>query len=156
RRARYSIARGALLAPFYAIILTILAIAGSGSVAGQSFDLIGSASVSISPSAFHAFLYGLLWGAVFGPFRGGLPYSGGAWLSVAQSTLQSVRNGRLAGALAGAVTAYICGMVLVFGTGLAYFAYNFTQSAATTLITQADLSRTQTDNGLLLLVFALT
>jgi hypothetical protein len=115
RRARYSIARGALIAPFYAVLLVICALIGSStaSASGSAAGLLqGSGSVTIAPSVGEAALYGLLWGLLFGALGGWIHVSGRVWLSSALATLQTVRNGRLAGALAGAGAALVTGIVL--------------------------------------------
>lgn len=133
RRARYSMARGALIAPFYAVLLVICALIGSStaSASGSAGGLLqGSGAVTIAPSVGEAALYGLLWGLLFGALGGWIHVSGRVWLSSALATLQTVRNGRLAGALAGAGAALVTGIVLFSAAFIGVAAFSGISSAA--------------------------
>ena len=115
RQARYSIARGALVAPFYAVLLAGCAMFGSSThtISADSTSALSTfGTITIAPSVGEAILYGLLWGALFGALGGWMHVSGRYWLSTALATLQTVRNGRVAGALAGATSALVTGILL--------------------------------------------
>ncbi|HKV84723.1 MAG TPA: hypothetical protein VJN88_09215, partial [Ktedonobacterales bacterium] len=118
RRARFSVARGALIAPAYAVCLAIVALVGKHN--------------GIGAQPFLAFLYGLLWGAVFGAIGGWIQQSGGAWLSSLVGRLQAVGNARVVGAAAGAVSALVSVIALGTACAMGYFAFLLTQSAGAT------------------------
>lgn len=110
RRARYSIARGALIAPFYGLFLVVvaqMAATSGGTSAGSEFSL------DFAPLV--AFLYGLLWGMFWGGLGGWVQLAGKHWLGSLVLGCQALRNGQLAGALAGAIAT----LVAVGGIGLA-------------------------------------
>lgn len=115
RRARFSVARGALIAPAYGVCLAIVALIGKHN--------------SIGAQPLLAFLYGLLWGAVFGAIGGWIQQSGGAWLSSLIGKLQTLGNGRIVGAVAGAVTALVSVVLLGTACAMGYFAFFLSQSA---------------------------
>lgn len=125
RLARYSIARGALVAPFYAVLLAICAVLGSSTTTASGANSLLSefGTVTVAPSLLEAVLYGLLWGLIFGALGGWIHVSGRFWLSTALATLQTIRNGRIAGALAGAVAALATAILLFSAAyvGLAAF-----------------------------------
>lgn len=118
RRARFSVARGALIAPAYAVCLVIAAVIGKHNDVGAQ--------------PFLAFLYGLLWGAVFGAIGGWIQHSGGAWLSSLVGKLQTLKNERIVGALAGAVSALVSVVLLGTACAMGYYAFSLTQSAGET------------------------
>jgi hypothetical protein len=101
RVARFSIARGALVAPFYAILLFVLALVGAS----------GGGAVMLHPSPFLALFYGLLWGAIFGALGGWIHLSGRHWL-------------------AGALVAMVCGVLMCVALGCAALALVNVQAAA--------------------------
>ena len=115
RRARFSVARGALIAPVYALCLVIVAVIGK-------HDQLGAQPLL-------AFLYGLLWGAVFGAIGGWIQQSGAGWLSALLGKLQSVGNGRIVGAVAGAVSALVSVVLLGTACAMGYFSFILTQAA---------------------------
>lgn len=115
RRARFSVARGALIAPAYAVCLALAALIGKHN--------------QIGAQPFLAFLYGLLWGAIFGAIGGWIQQSGGAWLSSLVGKLQTVGNGRIVGAVAGAVSALVSVILLGTACAMGYFAFFLTQRA---------------------------
>jgi hypothetical protein len=118
RRARFSVARGALIAPAYGVCLAIIALVGKHNGVGAQ--------------PFLAFLYGLLWGAVFGAVGGWIQQSGGAWLTSLIGKLQSLGNARYVGAAAGAVSALVSVVLLGTACAMGYFAFSLTQTAGAT------------------------
>lgn len=157
RQARYAIARGALIAPFYAVATAILAAMGSSSISGGL--LSESGSVTIAPAVFPAVIYGLLWGAIFGALGGWIHHSGRAWLSSAVQSLQSVQTlqrKRAAGAVAGAVAAYLCGVLLFIAAGIGGIAFLLIHTAATTTINLAQLQSGTQGNPALIAFLAIT
>lgn len=157
RQARYAIARGALIAPFYAVATAILAAMGSSSISGGL--LSESGSVTVAPAVFPAFIYGLLWGAIFGALGGWIHHSGRAWLSSAVQSLQSVQTlqrKRAAGAVAGAVAAYLCGVLLFIAVGIGGIAFLLIHTAATTTINLTQLQSGTQGNPALIAFLAIT
>jgi hypothetical protein len=159
RMARFSIARGALIGPFYALFLTALAVFSSSSVSGEAVGVGGS--LSLGPSPVQAFGYGLLWGTLFGAAGGWIQLVGRSSLALALPVLQSVRRGRLAGAVAGAVVAYSCSILLFLALGIAAVGYAATAGAASVTSPSGPLAlpkdvATPTSAILLVLVLAVT
>ncbi len=130
RRARFSIARGALIGPFYAIILLILAQFSSTTLNGSALNA-GSGTYTFGPSVLQECLFGLLWGTLFGALGGWIQLTGRRFLSAALPTLQSLHHTRLAGALAGAGVALVCGILLFVTAEFAFFVYEATTAAGT-------------------------
>jgi hypothetical protein len=128
RMPRFSIARGALIGPFYAIILLILSQLSSNSVNGSTLD-IGSGTVTISPSVLQECLFGLLWGVLFGALGGWIQLTGRRFLSAALPSMQTLRRTRLAGAIAGAGTALACCILIFLALELAFITYEATNAA---------------------------
>lgn len=132
RRARYSIARGALIGPVYAVILAALAYFGTTTLSLPEFD---GASATLGPSVGQAFLLGLLFGVVFGALGGWMQFAGGAFLSGALPTLRagfasSPFAGKIAGSLAGAVAALICAIGIYAAGVLGLIGYATVAQAA--------------------------
>ncbi|MBF6589760.1 MAG: zinc-ribbon domain-containing protein, partial [Ktedonobacterales bacterium] len=119
--ARYSIARGALIAPFYGLITFFLAVVATSHLSGAAAGVSSVASIGSSPA--HALVYGLLWGVLFGALGGWIQVSGRHWLAAALPTLQAVRNPRAAGAVAGAVIALVSGILIFLVLGFAALAF---------------------------------
>lgn len=128
RVPRFSIARGALIGPFYAVILLILSQFSSNSVDGTTLN-IGPGTATISPSVLQECLFGLLWGVLFGALGGWIQLTGRRFLSAALPAIQSARRTRLAGALAGAGVALGCGILIFLALELAFLTYEATSAA---------------------------
>ena len=110
RQARFSVARGALMGPFYGVLLAILTFFGTTSL---SSSILGTdISVSLSPDTIAAFLYGLLWGLIFGALGGWLQFAGRRSFADALPTLQAATRRRVYGAIAGAVVALVSGIAI--------------------------------------------
>lgn len=147
RRARYSIARGALMGPMYAVLLAILAFFGTTSISladipGLSAIAGANASATLGPSVGQAFLLGLLFGVVFGALGGWIQVAGGAFLSGAVPTLrasfgQSLRNSRIVGALAGSVVTLVCAIGVFFALIVGLVGFAGVSAASTTVTTSA-------------------
>src|SRR5579859_4403760 len=131
RTARFSIARGALIGPFYAIILLFLALLSSSQLDGQTLGFGSSISGTASPNVLQEFLFGLLWGTLFGALGGWIQLTGRRWLSAALPTLQSLRHTRVAGALAGAGVALVCCLLLFVAVEFSFVVYEATTAAGT-------------------------
>jgi len=117
RKARYSVARGALIAPVFAVLVAILAMFNQTS---DSFTLLGSTiTLSFGPDTGGAFIYGLLWGAIFGALGGWIQHAGFGWLRTIIPSLRATQRPRLAGALGGALVAYGAGMLISMSLVLA-------------------------------------
>jgi len=149
RVARYSILRGALIAPFYAVFMAIIAFFATSSVSAGALGV--SMSATAQPSIWQAFLYGLLWGALFGALGGWLHYSGPYFLSWALPVLQRARTqlgARVAGALAGSVVAYLSGFFLCLATIVGLYVYSIVTSAANAPVSTASTASTTPSGGL--------
>jgi len=136
RSPRFSIMRGALIAPFYAVFLAIIAVLGRSSISAGAFGF--SASATAQPVIWQAFLYGLLWGLVFGALGGWLHYSGAHFLSWGLPVLQRASTqlaARITGALTGAVVAYVSGFLLSLVAIVGLYVYSIVTSAASAPIT---------------------
>jgi hypothetical protein len=129
RHPRYSIARGALIGPFYAILLLLLAFASSTTLDPTSLGLDSSSAATLGPNVLQECLFGLLWGTLFGALGGWIQLTGSRFLKVALPSLQTLRHARLAGALTGAAVALACGILLFTGFEFAYFAYGAANTA---------------------------
>jgi hypothetical protein len=106
---RSSLLRGALIGPFYGVLLAILALISSSSA---QISLLGaSAGFSLSASPISAFLYGVLWGALFGTLGGWIQFAGRRCVSGMLPTMQATRS-RWLGAGVGGVVAVAVGVLL--------------------------------------------
>ncbi len=134
RRPLFSLARGALVGPFYAILLAIFMVFASTSTSGAS--LLESGSFTFGPSAAQALAYGVLWGVLFGALGGWIQLAGRDSLSGVLGVTQAlaVRSrgaARLAGATIGAFVAVTMGVLIFLTLGIAAIAYFTTVSAQT-------------------------
>jgi hypothetical protein len=134
RVARFSVARGALMGPFYAVLVTVLAFFSSSSVGGEVLNIGGS--VTLGPSPLQAFGYALLWGTLFGALGGWIQLVGRSALAIALPTLQSVRRPRVAGAIAGALVAYVSAILVLIVLGIAVVSFAATTLAASVSLPQ--------------------
>jgi hypothetical protein len=100
-RLRFSVLRGALVGPVYAILLLLVALFGSSTI-----HLAQNTAIQIHPSLIHAFLVGLAWGTVLGAF--------GSLLALRRHHLFSTDRhpDLLAGASWGALIAFGSGLLL--------------------------------------------
>jgi hypothetical protein len=121
RRPGRSIARGALVGPFYAALLAVLAVFSASDVSGNAYGINGS--VSIGPSVSAALFYGLLWGTLFGALGGWIQLTGGAFLASALPALLRLKPSRLIGALSGAGVAFVGGLLGGMALALAGASY---------------------------------
>jgi hypothetical protein len=125
RRARYSVARGALLGPVYAVALLLLSLVSFSPVDGDALGVSGATYVISSPLG--AFLSGLAWGTLFGALGGWLHLRGRRWLRALPTSLARLPLPRLAGALLGGLSALGAGLLACLGVTLAaafYLALN--------------------------------
>lgn len=129
RHPRYSIARGALIGPFYAILLLLLAFASSTTLDPNILGLGSSGTATLGPNVLQECLFGLLWGTLFGALGGWIQLTGSRFLKAALPSLQTLRHSRVAGALTGAAVALACGILLFTGFEFAYFAYGAANTA---------------------------
>lgn len=149
RVARYSILRGALIAPFYAVFMAIIAFFATTSISASALGV--SVSATAQPSVWQAFLYGLLWGALFGAVGGWLHYSGAYFLSWALPVAQRARTllgARVAGALAGSVVAYLSGFFLCLATLIGLYVFSIVTNAANASVTNSSTTSTTSSSGL--------
>lgn len=126
RSALYSTMRGALVGPFYGIILAALAYFGSSSTNAQILGV--SMDTTVSPIPWQAFFYGLLWGVIFGALGGWMQFAGSGFLRQAIPTLRAryghtLMGGRIVGALSGSLVVVVAGMVACIGLLVAAVAY---------------------------------
>lgn len=118
RRPRFAVARGALIGPIYGLILAICALlSGSSASSSASTSLYGvsvnsSLAANLSAPAFTTFLYGLVWGVLFGALGGWMHVHGRAWAAAVLPALHAFKRRRLAGAFAGAGVATMCAILL--------------------------------------------
>jgi hypothetical protein len=108
RRARYSVARGALVGPVYALLLTLLTVLGGSRFDGASLGLDGTATLLAAPNL--TLFYELLWGTLFGALGGWIQLYGRRSLSVALARLSRLRFRRLIGSVVGASVALLYGL----------------------------------------------
>jgi hypothetical protein len=110
--ARYAIARGALIGPFYAILLGVLGLFSS------STNSISELGVTVSLTTGTSFLWeallGLIWGVIFGAIGGWLAFAGWSSLEWGLPLLRRAPQKRIMAALAGGVVAYVTGFLLMF------------------------------------------
>jgi hypothetical protein len=130
RVARYSIARGALIAPWYAVLLLLLSLVGTSAISGGAVGVRGAVTVGAAPLA--AFFFGLVWGALFGGFGGWIHLSGRHWLARALPALQATRRPLPGAALAGALVTLVSGVLSFLAIGGAAVALLNVQSASET------------------------
>lgn len=109
RRARYSVARGALVGPVYAVLLTVLTVLAGGHVDGAPFDLHGGVTLIANPQI--ALFYGCLWGGLWGAAGGWLQLHGWRSVRLARGTLARLRFRRVIGACVGAAYGLSTGLV---------------------------------------------
>ncbi len=133
RRPRFSIARGALIGPFYAVFLGICAFLSSSSLLENG---AASGAGVVSPSLPMALLLGLVWGAVFGAFGGWLQLATQSGLSAILPTLQvASRRSRVAARvralLAGAIVSVCSGVLFSLAVCLAGYAFAMSYWTAT-------------------------
>jgi hypothetical protein len=121
RRARYSVARGALLGPVYAVALLLLSLMSLSPVEGAALNLASVTYIAASP--FGAFLSGLSWGALFGALGGWLHLHGRRSLRALPTALERLPLPRLVGALLGGLTALGAGLLTCLGVALAALVY---------------------------------
>ncbi len=106
---RSSLLRGALIGPFYGVILAIIALVSGSST---QVSLLGEGvGFSLSASPISAFFYGLLWGALFGALGGWIQFAGRRAVSGILPTMRATRS-RWLGAGAGGVVAIAAGILL--------------------------------------------
>ena len=121
RRARYSVARGALLGPIYAVALLLLSLFSLSPVDGAALNVASVTYIMASP--FGAFLSGLAWGTLFGALGGWLHLHGRRSLRALPASLERLPLPRLAGALLGGLTALGAGLLACLGVALAATVY---------------------------------
>jgi hypothetical protein len=121
RRTRYSVARGALLGPVYAMALLLLSLISLSPVDGAALNVTSGTYVMASP--FGAFLSGLAWGTLFGALGGWLHLHGRRSLRTLPASLERLPLPRLAGALLGGLTALGAGLLICLGVALAATVY---------------------------------
>jgi hypothetical protein len=110
RRARFSIARGALIGPFYGVLLAILTLFSATNISAQ---ILGAGlSVSVTPNTGAAFVFGVLWGVIFGALGGWLQIAGRQSFADTLPMMRSSSRNRLLGALSGAVVALASGIAI--------------------------------------------
>lgn len=129
RRARYSIARGALMGPFYGVLLAILTFFGTSNL---SASLLGAdLNVTLAPDTLAAFVYGLLWGLIFGALGGWLQFAGRRGFADALPAMRAAASRRVLGAIAGAVVALISGIAVFIALVVGVFVVAVTAQHAT-------------------------
>jgi hypothetical protein len=121
RRARYSVARGALLGPIYAVALLLLSLVSLSPVEGDALNVASVTYIMASP--FGAFLSGLAWGTLFGALGGWLHLHGRRSLRALPASLERLPLPRLVGALLGGLTALGAGLLACLGVALAATVY---------------------------------
>jgi hypothetical protein len=121
RRARYSVARGALLGPIYALCLLALAFCSLSPVDGDALGVSNATNMMASPLG--AFLSGLVWGTLFGALGGWMHLHGRRWLRALPWSLERLPAPRLVGALLGGLTALGTGLLACLGVALAASVY---------------------------------
>ncbi|HEY7020267.1 MAG TPA: hypothetical protein VH349_04055 [Ktedonobacterales bacterium] len=121
RRSRYSVARGALLGPIYAVALLLLSLFSLSPLDGAALNVAGVTYIMASP--FGAFLSGLAWGTLFGALGGWLHLHGRRWLRALPASLERLPLPRLVGALLGGLTALGAGLLACLGVALAATVY---------------------------------
>jgi hypothetical protein len=121
RRARYSVARGALLGPIYAVALLLLSLVSLSPVEGDALNVASGAHITASP--FGAFLSGLAWGTLFGALGGWLHLHGRRSLRALPASLERLPLPRVVGALLGGLTALGVGLLACLGVALAALVY---------------------------------
>jgi hypothetical protein len=108
-RARYSVARGALVGPVYAALLSLLTALGGIHLDGTMFGLGGAPALFAAPGT--TLFYGLLWGTLFGALGGWVRLYGRRSLSEVLARLTRIaRFRRAVGALVGAVVTLAYGL----------------------------------------------
>ncbi len=119
-RLPFSVARGALVGPVYAVLLLLVALFGSGII-----HLAQNTTIQLHPSLGIAFLAGLVWGTVLGAF--------GSLLALRRHHLFTTHRSPdlLAGAVWGALIALISGLLLAAVALLAGMAAHVIGSAPT-------------------------
>jgi hypothetical protein len=152
RRTRYSVARGALLGPVYALALLLLALCSLSPVEGDSLGVSGATQVMASP--FGAFVSGLAWGTLFGALGGWLHLHGRRWLRALPWSLERLPLPRLVGALLGGLTAVGAGLLACLGVALAGALYLALKGLTPTLA--GGLSRAPSSPGELLTALTLS
>jgi hypothetical protein len=121
RRTRYSVARGALVGPFYALLLTILTVAPTSWFDGRALGIGDGGVLLATPES--ALFYGLLWGTLFGALGGWTHLHGRRSLGVARAQLSATRFARLTGAFVGAGMALLTGVLACLVVALGSVAY---------------------------------
>lgn len=115
---RSSLLRGALIGPFYGVILVILALVSSSST---QVSLLGEgAGFTLSASPLSAFIYGVIWGVLFGALGGWIQFAGRRWLSGLLPTMLAART-RWLGPLTGGLAAIIAGVLLTCALAAALY-----------------------------------
>jgi len=109
RRARFSVARGALVGPVYALLLTLLTELGGNRFDGTTLGL-HETTVALLPTPTTTLFYGLLWGTLFGALGGWVRLYGWRSPAVALARLGRLRFRRLLGSAVGACYALLCGL----------------------------------------------
>jgi hypothetical protein len=151
RRARYSVARGALLGPVYALALLLLSLCSFSPVRGESLGV--SAGTLAMAVPFGAFMSGLAWGTLFGALGGWLHLNGRRWLRALPSSLERLPLPRLVGAVFGGLVAMGAGLLTCLGVALAIAVYLALNGRAPTL--SGGLTRLPASAGELLTYLAL-
>jgi len=121
RRARYSVARGALLGPVYALFLLALALCSLSPVEGDALGAAGGAYVMAAPVG--AFMSGLVWGTLYGALGGWIHLHGRRSLRALPRSLERLPVPRLVGAALGGLTAVGAGLLACLGVALAVAVY---------------------------------
>ena len=134
RSALFSTMRGALVGPFYGMILAALAYFGSSSTHAQLLGV--GMDTTVSPIPWQAFFYGLLWGVIFGALGGWIQFAGSDFLRQAIPTARAryghtLMGARLVGAVSGALVAVVAGMVACIGLLVAAVVFGVVYAAQT-------------------------
>lgn len=151
RRTRYSVARGALLGPIYALFLLALSLCSLSPVEGGALGVSGATAVMAAPLG--AVLSGLAWGTLFGALGGWVHLHGRRWLRALPPALERLPLPRLVGALVGGLSALGAGLLICLGVALAVAVYLALNGMAPTLA--GSLTRLPASPGQLLTSLAL-
>lgn len=146
RSVSHSMLRGALIAPFYAVLAAIVALLAT--VNTTSDIVLATVTVTITVSFIQTFFYALLWGIIFGALGGWLHYSGANFISWAQAALQRQSRAKLVGALAGGVATYSIGFLLSLAVVVGVLVYEFVASAGAVSNSSTTTSTVPTSAGI--------
>lgn len=148
RDGRASLARGALIGPFYGLLLMLLALLSKSVVDGGVAGLSGTAI--LLPSPVEALTSGLALGTICGAAGGWLHLYGARSLVVARVALESAPVARAVGVLGGAMVALVWGLGVCLSlvlAGIAYIAVHGPTPELTALMARTGLASAANTTG---------